>query len=228
MLQSTRPGLWKRLQVCSFSPELTIGKTASFSQFSPKQAQIVVESSSQPPSQRIVSSGSIADPSQGSAGGTRVWASSEKSSDIFANNFIIYVMGWIWENGVTLDWVQGRNGVTALEWNNSYSHCRLTFANCRAQEAILTMKDTTVAARNDGSLQIEIADPDSDTGSMFWSRQYYVLPLEVSDSTTISALSLADNRRNDSIVSLERKRKPQRKSWTSSMPYLRDKCSQKC
>jgi hypothetical protein len=48
----------------------------------------------------------------------------------------------------------------------------------RAQEAILTMKDKHVAAKTDGSLQIEV--PDTKGNRILWSRQYYVLPLEVS------------------------------------------------
>ena len=48
----------------------------------------------------------------------------------------------------------------------------------RAQEGIITMKDKTVAARTDGSLQIEVHDPESGE-RMFWPRHYYVLPLEV-------------------------------------------------
>ena len=51
-------------------------------------------------------------------------------------------------------------------------------SNRRAQEAILTMNDKRVAARTDGSLLIEVHDPETE-GSMIWSRQYYVLPLEV-------------------------------------------------
>lgn len=69
---------------------------------------------------RIVSNASIADPDQDSAGGNRVLASNEKSSDVFANNFMEYVIGWIWPDGITLDWVQGRIGTTTLNWNNSY------------------------------------------------------------------------------------------------------------
>src|SRR5271167_2156908 len=47
-----------------------------------------------------------------------------------------------------------------------------------AQEAILTMNNSPIAARNDGSLQIQVYDPEPG-GRMFWSRQYYVVPLEV-------------------------------------------------
>lgn len=71
-------------------------------------------------SQRMVSGASIADPKQSSAGGARVLASNEKASDIFGNIFMSYVRGWIWPRGITLDWVQGRESKTTLEWNNSY------------------------------------------------------------------------------------------------------------
>src|SRR5271170_2574822 len=69
---------------------------------------------------RIVSNASIADPNQDSAGGSRVWGSTEKASDIFACNFMNYVIGWIWPSGITLDWVRGREGPTVLAWTSSY------------------------------------------------------------------------------------------------------------
>jgi hypothetical protein len=128
-------------------------------------------------SRRIVSAASIADPEQDSAGGIRVWASNEKSVDQFANNFMEYVLGWIWPNGVTLDWVQGREGETTLEWSNSYITL-ISSVDISPQEAILTMKNKPIAARSDGCLQIEVHDPATE-GRIFWSRQYYVLPLEV-------------------------------------------------
>jgi hypothetical protein len=79
---------------------------------------------SPPPSQstssrRIVSAGSIADPNQDSAGGGRIFASYERASDLFANNLLLYVKGWIWSDGITLDWVKGRSEAK-LKWNNSY------------------------------------------------------------------------------------------------------------
>src|SRR5579862_9615860 len=69
---------------------------------------------------RAVSGASIADPTQDSAGGSRVWASNEKASDIFANNLIRHIISFIWPDGITLDWVQGRNGDTKLVWSSKY------------------------------------------------------------------------------------------------------------
>jgi hypothetical protein len=69
---------------------------------------------------RIVSDASIAAPEQDSAGGTRVFANNEKSSDIFANNLMYYVVTTVWPDGVVLDWVEGRDGETTLEWNSGY------------------------------------------------------------------------------------------------------------
>ena len=57
-------------------------------------------------------------------------------------------------------------------------HPPALFVDRRAQEAILTMNDKRVAARTDGSLLIQVHDPETN-GQMIWSRQYYVLPLEV-------------------------------------------------
>ena len=45
-------------------------------------------------------------------------------------------------------------------------------------ESRLTLKDESIAARTDGSLQIEVHDPQTG-GRMWWPRHYYVLPLEV-------------------------------------------------
>jgi hypothetical protein len=50
--------------------------------------------------------------------------------------------------------------------------------NNSAQEASLTMNSQSIAARNDGSLQIEVADTTFG-GRILWNRQYYVVPLEV-------------------------------------------------
>ena len=159
-------------------------------------------------SRRIVSNASIADPNQDSAGGARVWASNEKASDIFANVFTSHVVGRVWPGGVPLDWVRGRDGVTTLAWSSS------------AQEGILTMNKSPVAARTDGSLQIEVHDPEGVGGRMFWSRQYYVVPLEVLSlsHTHIHTLSFAPNsititycRRNDTTVKQEKTRKPPEK-----------------
>lgn len=71
-------------------------------------------------SQRIVSDASIAAPEQDSAGGTRVFANKEKSSDSFANNLIRYVLTTIWLDGIVLDWVEGREGESTLQWNGGY------------------------------------------------------------------------------------------------------------
>ena len=68
-------------------------------------------------SQRIVSDASIAPPEQDSAGGTRVFANKEKSSDSFANNLIKYVLTTVWPDGIVLHWVEGREGETTLQWN---------------------------------------------------------------------------------------------------------------
>jgi hypothetical protein len=54
----------------------------------------------------------------------------------------------------------------------------LPMTDFSTSEAILTMKKSPIAARNDGSLQIQVHDTESG-GRMFWSRQYYVVPLEV-------------------------------------------------
>ena len=71
------------------------------------------------PTRRIVSIASIADPNQDSAGGTSVWASTEKASEHFAGTFMDYLIMWIWPSGITLDWVTGRPGTTVIAWNAS-------------------------------------------------------------------------------------------------------------
>jgi hypothetical protein len=93
---------------------------------------IVIVSQSQPESmisnapstststRRIVSNASIADPNQDSAGGGRVWASNEAASQTFADNFMTYVIGWIWPSRITLDWIRGREGHTTIAWSPSY------------------------------------------------------------------------------------------------------------
>ena len=91
-------------------------------------ACVAVVDSSQAPSvasvasssKRIVSGASISGPQQDSAGGSRVLSSNEKASDMFANIFMGYVISWIWPDGVKLEWVEGREGETTLDWNNSY------------------------------------------------------------------------------------------------------------
>jgi len=141
---------------------------------------------------RIVSDASIADPEQDSAGGNQVFASNEKASDVFANFFMEYVIGWIWPDGITLDWVKGRIGPTTLNWNISYPPSpspslphvgSLTNPGLRAQEASLALGKDRIAARTDGSLQIEVTDPNDSDTQLFWMRQYYVIPLEVRPGT---------------------------------------------
>lgn len=154
---------------------------------------------------RIVSNASIADPAQDSAGGARVWASNERASDIFANNLIQHIISSMWPDGIVLEWVQGRDGDTNLVWNNKYlrlsfspspsllpslpvytSTSSLSFpvaillaAKNRDANAVLTMGKDTAMAKTDGSLQIQIPDPNSTGGNLLWNRQYYVVPLEV-------------------------------------------------
>lgn len=86
-----------------------------------KTTQMITTETRSSSSRRIVSAASIADPTQDSAGGARVWASNEKASDVFANVLIRYIIGWIWPGGITLDWVESRDGKTTLNWNDSYS-----------------------------------------------------------------------------------------------------------
>ena len=64
------------------------------------------------------------------------------------------------------------------------------------------MNNKPIAARNDGSLQIEVTDTENEDTRMFWSRQYYILRLEV------ETFSLTTNvRQNDSFARRERRRK---------------------
>jgi len=84
----------------------------------PKSSAPVAQTSAS--AKRIVSVGSIAGPDDDSAGGARVWASNEKASDVFANNLLMHVIDDIWRDGITLDWVEGRDGPTVLSWHNSY------------------------------------------------------------------------------------------------------------
>ena len=70
-------------------------------------------------SQRIVSAGSIADPTQDSAGGGRVYTSKEKTSDTFANQFLGYTITGIWPSGLTLEWAEGRDPKPSLEWSDT-------------------------------------------------------------------------------------------------------------
>ena len=98
-------------------------------QYNSRRSTVDLPLDSQPPSQqsntpststrRIVSNASIADPNQDSAGGTSVWASTEKASEHFAGTFMDYVIMWIWPSGITLDWVIGRPGTTVIAWNAS-------------------------------------------------------------------------------------------------------------
>ena len=84
----------------------------------PKSSVPVAQTSAS--AKRIVSVGSIAGPDDDSAGGTRVWASNEKASDVFANILLMHIIDDIWRDAITLDWVEGRNGPTVLSWHNSY------------------------------------------------------------------------------------------------------------
>jgi hypothetical protein len=59
-------------------------------------------------------------------------------------------------------------------------------SNLSAQEGIITIEGTPIAARTDGSLQIQIHDSTKNT-QIFWIRHYYVLPLEVSTPLHIPA-----------------------------------------
>lgn len=88
------------------------------SQSQPTSSQSLTQPSQS--SQRIVSAGSIADPNQDSAGGVRVLASKEKTSDNFANQFLAYTISGIWPDSLTLDWAEGRDPKPALEWEDTY------------------------------------------------------------------------------------------------------------
>src|SRR5271155_1694364 len=138
---------------------------------------IVASNTPSTSTRRIVSNVSIADPNQDSAGGSRVWGSTEKASDVFACSFMNYAIGWIWPSGIKLDWVRGREGPTVLAWTSSY--CLLPpAAKFSSKDAILSMNNNPICAINDGSLQIQVPDPVNG-GRMSWSRKYYVVPLEV-------------------------------------------------
>jgi len=138
---------------------------------------IVASNTPSTSTRRIVSNVSIADPNQDSAGGPRVWGSAEKASVVFACSFMNYAIGWIWPSGIKLDWVRGREGPTVLSWTSSY--CLLPpAAKFSPMEAILSMNNNPIRAINDGCLQIQIPDPVNG-GRIYWSRQYYVVPLEV-------------------------------------------------
>ena len=88
-----------------------------------------------------------------------------------------YVIGWIWPSGITLDWVRGRDGPTMLTWTSSYPSFP-SATDVSPKEAILSMNKDPIGPINDGCLQIQVPDPVNG-GRMFWSRQYYVVPLEV-------------------------------------------------
>ena len=167
-------------------------------------------SSSSTSTRRIVSGASMADPNQDSAGGGRTWASQEKASDVFGNNFISCVLNWIWPGGVVLDWVDGRPGKTSLQWDCRYPpHAPFkvdTFFSAR--EGIIMIEGQPIAARTDGSLQIYVFDPVT-RAQMPWSRQYYVLALEV----TICRCGAANSRQSDTFRRLAKK--PKRKRGSS-------------
>ena len=48
----------------------------------------------------------------------------------------------------------------------------------RAQDSRITLKGDSIGAQTDGSLQIEVHDPQTG-GRMLWPRHYYVVSLEV-------------------------------------------------
>ena len=56
------------------------------------------------------------------------------------------------------------------------------------------MNKKTVEAINDGCLQIEVDDPKAELGRMFWTRSYYVLPLEVSGTFSNARLTYQAKR----------------------------------
>jgi hypothetical protein len=145
------------------------------------QSQPIGGQSSTQPSQssnRIVSAGSIADPNQDSAGGVRVLTSMEKASDSFANQFLVYTISELWPKRLTIDWIQGRDPKPSLRWKQKYLQQQKSLLIISPQESRLTIKDESIAARTDGSLQLEVHDPQTG-GRMSWSRHYYVVPLEV-------------------------------------------------
>jgi hypothetical protein len=99
----------------------TMTNTSTITEQSPtKITTTTTTSKSTTSGRRIVSNASIAHPTQDSAGGTRVWASNEKASDIFANILLLHIISTIWPDGITLDWVRGRSGQTRLTWSHKY------------------------------------------------------------------------------------------------------------
>ena len=159
-----------------------------------------------------------------------------------------YAIGWIWPSGITLDWVRGREGPTVLAWTSSYSLLPPppppAAANFSPKEGILSMNKNPIGAINDGCLQIQVPDPVNG-GRMFWSRQYYVVPLEVlSLSPSLPFPLVPDSpfpfvgwlrvpgslccRQNGIIARAGRRRKLQGKLRILKLPCLQDRYSRRC
>ena len=64
-----------------------------------------------------------------------------------------------------------------LAWTSSYPSFP-SATNVSPKEAILSMKKDPIGATNDGCPQIQVPDTVNG-GRMFWSRQYYIVPLEI-------------------------------------------------
>jgi hypothetical protein len=169
------------MELLSAEPDIR-GQNISQKRRMPQSQPINSQSSTQPSqsSDRIVSAGSIADHNQDSTGGVRVFASMEKTIDSFANQFLSYTVSNVWPNCLTLDWVQGRDPKPSLRWKQKYSQQK-SLLIISPQESRLTIKDESIATRPDGSLQLEVHDPQTG-GRMCWPRHYYVVPLEVSNA----------------------------------------------
>jgi hypothetical protein len=128
----------------------------------------------------------IADPNQDSVGRTRVWASTGNTSDVFASNFMNYIIGWIWPSGISLDWVRGRQEPMMLAWSSLYPSFP-SATDVSPRKALLSVRKFPIGAISDGSLQIQ--GPDNvDGGRMVFSRQYYVVPLEVLSPFSVTPL----------------------------------------
>ena len=89
-------------------------------------------------------------------------------------------------------------------------------SNERAQEARLTIKDKNIAARSNGSLQIEVHDPLTND-RMFCSRMYYIVPLEV-HPLSLPAPQLIPGK---TFLSRNRKRHPKNHQGNHRAPHFR-------
>jgi hypothetical protein len=122
---------------------------------------------------------SIADPWQDSTCGRLVWALDEKATVNFANTFMSDLVDMVWNDGIKLEWVRGREGPTTLEWVAKYAPGLFGFVNSREASSIITMPDQKFEARTDGSLQIQVPDPSgAEPDGTLWPRMYCALPLE--------------------------------------------------